>query len=161
MQEKRNCYLQDAMHKASHKVIELAKENDCRTIVIGDLKGIKQENRLKNFVQIPLQTLVEQIKYKGQLAGIQVCLEEESYTSGVSAYDQEPVTRKYYDKSRRIKRGLFETTEGRLVNSDTNGSLNIMRKYVVKQELRNVVPILVKQWRDNGYMDCPVRLAVI
>ncbi|MBN2220711.1 MAG: transposase, partial [Vallitaleaceae bacterium] len=120
-----------------------------------------QENTRKSFVQIPLHILVKQIEYKGRLAGIHVCLEEESYTSGVSAYNQEPITRMYYNEKRRVKRGLFVTTEGKLVNSDTNGSLNIMRKYVVREEIRNVVPILVKQWRDNGCMDHPVRLAVI
>ena len=161
LQEKRNAYLHDAMHKASRKVIDLAKENDCKTIVVGDLKGIKQENTRKSFVQIPLHILVKQIEYKGRLAGIHVCLEEESYTSGVSAYNQEPVTRMYYNEKRRVKRGLFVTTEGKLVNSDTNGSLNIMRKYIVREEIRNVVPILVKQWRDNGCMDHPVRLAVV
>ena len=34
----------------------------------------------------------------------------------------------YYDKSRRIKRGLFKSNSGLLINSDVNGSLQIMMK---------------------------------
>ena len=30
---------------------------------------------------------------------------------------------------RRIKRGLFESNKGRLINADLNGAINIMRRY--------------------------------
>ena len=33
-------------------------------------------------------------------------------------------------KSRRIKRGLFKTNSGRIINADINGALNILRKYI-------------------------------
>lgn len=58
-------------------------------------------------MQILVQRLVEQIKYKAKLVGVEVKLQKEYYTSGVSAYDLEPITKKYYNKNRRIKRGLF------------------------------------------------------
>ena len=140
----------------SRIIINLALEHKCRTVVIGDLKGIKQGSYVKGFVQIPVQRLVEQIKYKAQLVGIEVKLLKEEYTSGVSAYDLEPITKKYYNKSRRVKRGLFKTNQGYLVNSDVNGSLNILRKYLKD----NVVPMSIFRLRDNGILDMPVRIRV-
>ncbi len=62
LQKERNDYIHDAMHKASSKVICLALEHKCRTIVIGDLKEIKQNSHIKSFVQIPLQKLVKMIE---------------------------------------------------------------------------------------------------
>ena len=35
--------------------------------------------------------------------------------------------------TKRICRGLYKSTTGRLVNADVNGPLNIMRKHVIKQ----------------------------
>ena len=40
------------------------------------------------------------------------------------------IKKENYDKTRRIKRGLFKTKTGKIINSDINGSLNILRKYV-------------------------------
>ena len=34
------------------------------------------------------------------------------------------------EKIKKIKRGLFQTKEKRLINADVNGSLNILRKVV-------------------------------
>lgn len=45
----------------------------------------------KFFVQIPTQRLVELIKYKDKLQGITIKMQEETYTSGCSAIDLEPV----------------------------------------------------------------------
>jgi putative transposase len=160
VQQKRNRVMLDTIHKVSRKVIDLAVEQKCRTILIGDLKGIKQQSNIKSFVQIPIQMLMKQIKYKAKLKGIEVILVNESYTSGVSAPDMEPVTKESYDKSRRIKRGLFVTNTGKYINSDINGSLNIMRKYLSKTERKNVVPMPLTRLRNNGCLDHPVRLLV-
>lgn len=63
-------FIKDYIHRASKKIIEIAIINECKTIIIGDFSGIKQENRSKSFVQIPQQQLVEKIKYKAGLSGI-------------------------------------------------------------------------------------------
>ena len=129
--EKRRNYIETYMHKVSRMVITYAKENNAGKIVIGDLKDIKQNmDYNKNFVQIPLQNLVEKIKYKAAIEGIEVDYISEKYTSGVSALDKEEITKENYDKSRRKYRGLFITNEGKKINADINGSLNIIRKYI-------------------------------
>ena len=119
------------MHKVSKLVIEYAKENNCGIVVIGNIKDIKEKmNYNKNFVQIPIQNLVEKIKYKAKLEGIRVEFVSEKYTSGVSAIDKEEITKENYNKKRRISRGIFITNKGIKINADINGSLNILRRYI-------------------------------
>ena len=135
---KRDNYMHNATYQISRIIVNDAIKQKCYTIVIGDLKGIKQHSKIKGFVQIPIQKLVNLITYKAELLGVEVNLVKEYYTSGVSAYDLESVDIKHYNINRRVKRGLFRTNEGHLVNSDINGSLNIMRRYE-----KNVVPMVV------------------
>ena len=150
----RNNYINDYLHKVSKNIIDKAIENNVSRIVIGKLKGVKQNmNFNKSFVQIPIQRLVELITYKAKLHGISIKLQEESYTSGCSAIDLEPITKKYYDKSRGIARGLFQSTYG-IVNADINGSLNILRK------AEKCIPDLVNTMRDKGNWTHPQRIRV-
>ena len=154
LQKKRNDYINDYIHKASRKIINLALDNNCNTIVIGDFSGVKQGNQAKSFVQIPQQRMVEMIKYKAKLIGIDVIMQKESYTSGCSAIDEEEVSKKYYDKSRRIERGLFVSNDGIKINADQNGSINILRKYL------KCSPKYLKDMRDNGYVANPLRITI-
>ena len=129
--EERKNYTNTYMHKASRMIINYAKENACGTIVIGDIKNIKQNMKNnKRFVEMPLQNLVKKIEYKAKLEGIEVEKMGEEYTSGVSSIDKEEINRNYYNKTRRIKRGLSKTNRGKIINADINGSLNILRKYI-------------------------------
>lgn len=152
---KRKNFVADYLHKASKKIVELATENNVSTIVIGDIAEIKQNNKHnKHFVSIPIQRLKDLIEYKAKLEGIKVVFVNEAYTSGCSAIDEESLSKTDYDKSRRIKRGLFKTGN-KVINADVNGSLNIMRKH-----LKNGTPKMVKQIRDMGEVDTPERLRV-
>lgn len=138
--EKRRNYIESFMHKVSKMVIDYAIENKCQTIVLGDIRDIKHEmNFNRNFVQIPLQNLVQKIEYKAKLKGISVEKISEKYTSGVSAIDNEEITKENYNKKRRIYRGLFVTEEGKRINADINGSLNILRKYVSSKTKLEIV----------------------
>src|SRR6056297_244117 len=127
---KRRNFVFDYLHKASKKIVELALKNNVSTIVIGDIAEIKQNNKHnKHFVSIPIQRLKDLIEYKAKLEGIKVVFVNEAYTSGCSAIDEESLSKTDYDKSRRIKRGLFKTGN-KVINADVNGSLNIMRKHL-------------------------------
>jgi len=68
------------------------------------------------------------IQYKAEERGIAVILTEESYTSGTSFIDNEEPTKEYYNKSRRIHRGLFKSNNGILINADLNGAYQIIKK---------------------------------
>ena len=135
----------------------------------GDFRTIKTGNKIKYFVQIPHTRLKEQIKYKGRLKGIKVVEINESYTSIVSSIDLEKAEKINANKKRRIKRGLFKTSYG-IMNSDINGSLNILMKY---DNYKNI-PMLVKKVRNKvnyevregtlgykGYQEYPIRLKVV
>ena len=72
------------------------------------------------------------LKYKCELLGITVIINEESYTSKCSFLDNEKICKHEHYKGRRIKRGLFKTSKGKLINADVNGALNILKKYLEK-----------------------------
>ena len=130
---KRNRKVEDYLHKASRKVIDLCAEQDVSVLVIGKNKGWKQEAKLgrrvnQSFVQLPFARFIQMLQYKAESMGMKVVLTEESYTSGTSFLDSEVPTKDCYNKSRRVHRGLFQANDGRKINADVNGAYQIMRK---------------------------------
>ncbi|WP_052702784.1 IS200/IS605 family accessory protein TnpB-related protein [Paenibacillus beijingensis] len=151
-----NRYVHNFLHQASRQIVDLAVEHQCRTIVIGKMKGIKHEHPCKMFVQIPHARFVDLITYKAKLAGIKVTRQNEAYTSGCSALDEENISQKSYAPGRRIHRGLFVSNMGLAINADVNGSLNILRKYMKQKGS----PDLIRSARDNGCLKHPKRILV-
>jgi putative transposase len=137
---KRNLKVDDYLHKASRYLINKLIELNIGTLVIGKNEGWKQELNIgsqnnQNFTQIPHTRFMEQLTYKAELEGISVIITEESYTSKSSFLDQDvlPKYKKGENHSfsgNRIKRGLYKSAEGVLINADVNGSLNILRKAI-------------------------------
>ena len=102
---------------------------------MGKNDGWKQEMNIgkvnnQNFVNVPFNLLINMLKYKSQLEGINFILNEESYTSKCSFLDNESINKHNKYKGSRIKRGLFISSTGKIINADLNGSLNILRKVV-------------------------------
>jgi transposase len=116
-------------------------------------------------VAIPFDRLIQQIRYKAQLVGIKVTTEEEGYTSKCSALDLETIG-KHEDHAyagKRVKRGLFRTSLGILINADVNGALNILRKvigdtflkpFVEKVKLYKVARLIP----SSGYLCYPFKV---
>lgn len=132
---KRNNKINDYMHKASRLVVNQLVSNKVSNLVIGYNKEWKQESSMsrqnnQNFVQIPHRKFIQMLQYKCKLEAINVILQEESYSSKCSFIDNEPVKKHDEYKGRRIKRGLFTSSEGFVLNADINGALNILRKAV-------------------------------
>lgn len=130
---KRNAKMDDYLHKASRHIIRYCLTHDIRTIVIGKNKEWKKGSNMgkknnQNFVQIPFAKFIKMIQYKADEQGIAVILTEESYTSGTSFIDDEQPVKENYNKSRRIKRGLFRSDGGILINADLNGAYQIIKK---------------------------------
>lgn len=139
----RNTKVKQFAHKATKRIIEYTLNCDANTIVIGHNKQIKQKAKMgkrnnQNFINIPHAKMIAMLKYKAALNGIKVIEVDESYTSQTSFLDGElPIkangnkTRKEKQISpinRRIKRGLFKTNTGKLINADVNGALQIIKK---------------------------------
>ena len=132
---KRNNKVKDYLHKSSRKIVNFLVSNNISTLIIGYNEEWKQNINLgrtnnQAFVNIPFYTFIKQLEYKCKLEGISVILTEESYTSKCSFLDDETIEEHENYLGKRIKRGLFKSAEGKLINADLNGSLNILRKVV-------------------------------
>jgi IS605 OrfB family transposase len=130
---KRNNKVKDYLHQSSRYVMNQLVSNQISVLVIGKNDQWKQEIALgsrtnQNFVQIPHATFIDQLKYKAQLVGIRVVLQEESYTSKCSFLDGESIQKHAEYQGKRIKRGLFRSKNGTVLNADVNGSANILKK---------------------------------
>lgn len=134
---KRNNKIKDYLHKSSHIIVNHLVSNNINTLVIGKNKGWKQDIKIgkinnQKFVQIPHTFFIEMLKYKAELEGINILIQEESYTSKCSFLDNETIRKHEQYKGKRIKRGLFRTKENKLINADLNGALNILKKAIGK-----------------------------
>ncbi|WP_069471117.1 RNA-guided endonuclease InsQ/TnpB family protein [Candidatus Marithrix sp. Canyon 246] len=148
--EKRNNKIDTYLHVASRTVVDWLIKNNIGTLIIGKnaqwKTGIKIGKRNnQNFVQLPHARLIELVKYKFEQQNGIVVINEESYTSKASALDGDelPKFSKRSNKKpdfsgKRVKRGLYKTLQGLLINADVNGALNIIKK-VAKNSLDDLV----------------------
>lgn len=132
---KRNNKIKNYLHKSSRYIVNHLVSNEINTLVVGYNKGWKQDINIgkvnnQKFVNIPYLMFINMLKYKCELAGINFILNEESYTSKCSFLDYEEIKKQKEYKGKRIKRGLFKSAKGKLINADLNGSLNILRKVI-------------------------------
>lgn len=149
---RRNNQIYDYMHQTAVHFIQWCVDNRIDTVVCGVNKGWKQETNTsrtnnQNFIQIPFSYLRNIIKYKCEQLGIIYVEQEESYTSQASFLDNDfiPVYKKGNNKKckfsgkrapKRYKgyykkdgfRGLYKAGDDTIINSDLNGSANILRK---------------------------------
>lgn len=159
---KRNNIMNDYIHKTTRYIINYCKENNIDTIVIGNNKFQKQNKRkkqlkgLKNFVQVPIKRIIEQLKYKLEYENIRLIETEESYTSKTSFLDNEIPNKETVPRGKRIKRGIFKRPNGEYVNADVNGSLQILSK-VISTRLLEKLRLVVS---SNGLALNPLKIAL-
>jgi len=149
---KRHNVMKNFIHNASKMIVNYCIKNNIDTLICGYNKKWKQNVEMgtsnnQKFVSIPYKMFVDQLQYKCENVGIKYIINNESYTSGTSFLDGEMPTKENYNKSRRIKRGLFKSNTGKLINSDVNGSLQIMKKVfsdTISYEIEGVLnPIVI------------------
>jgi IS605 OrfB family transposase len=138
----RNRQVNHYLHTASKRIIDFLVKQGVGTIIVGKNPLWKQETSMgrrnnQNFVQIPHARFIDMLMYKAELVGIQVEVQEESYTSKASFLDLDSIpTYKPNDEEehtfsgKRIGRRnrLYRTKDGRKICADVNGSYNILRK---------------------------------
>jgi putative transposase len=164
---KRNCRVENYIHTASRRVIDWCKAVGVGLLAVGKNEGWKDSINIskrnnQQFVCIPHARLIEMLQYKGELKGVQVVVNEEAYTSKASALDGDPLP-KYGSEvpkfsGKRVKRGLYKTATGRLINADVNGSMNNARK-VISEAFDEIVglpfiPVVVDPLRTTK--PCPL-----
>jgi putative transposase len=151
---KRDCKIQDYLHKSSNKIIQFCLDNELNTIIVGYNEFWKQKvnfGKVNNqkFVQIPFEKMLFMLKYKCEKHGINITTHEESYTSKCSFLDNEIIGKHDEYLGKRIKRGMFRSYNGILINSDVNGSYNIIKKVFPKAFVNGIEGVAVHPYRVN------------
>ena len=134
---KRSNRINDYLHKTTKIFVNYLVFKEITNVVIGYNKEWKQGINIgrvnnQNFVGIPYYKLLNMLTYKCEMEGISVIVTEESYTSKCSFLDDEDICKHEEYAGKRIKRGLYEASDGRLINADVNGALNILKKVIGK-----------------------------
>ena len=162
---KRNHKIDNYIHQLSRKLINHLSELGVKNIIYGKNVNFKKEINLgkvtnQNFVNIPFNQIIERLRYKALLAGINFMTVEESYTSKTSFLDEEKLHSYKANKPKkgytfignRFTRSLFKSKEGYIIHADINASFNIIRKvtgdiiynFVDKASIRGSCPKRVK-----------------
>ena len=154
----RNFWIEDHIHKVSRFVINYCVDNNIGSLVVGLNKGWKQEINLgkktnQKFVEIPFSRLIDKISYKCKLVGISFYLSEESYTSKVDHLAFEGLEKHDVYLGRRKKRGLFQSSIGKLINADINGAIGIGRKVFGDSYVSRII--------DSGLAFNPIRVNIL
>jgi len=165
---KRSNQVKDYMNQAVRYLVNYCLAQGMGKVVVGYNPTIKQNVNLgthnnQNFVQIPHHLFRLKLKSLCERVGLAYIEQEESYTSKASATDGDPLpvynsdnpqTPKFSGK--RVKRGLYRTASGKLINADANGALNILRKYLnlskakENQFLQRISGCLIQPFRLVG-----------
>ena len=160
---RRNRKIKDYMHKVSRKIVEYMEANSLNTLFVGKNVGWKDSINLgktnnQNFVSIPYNMLIQMLEYKCKLAGINVVIVNEAYTSKCSFLDREKISKHASYAGKRIRRGLFISSSGIMINADVNGSLNIMRLGLEKQNVKLDVVEEILRPENKRFVFNPVRI---
>ena len=159
----RNNKVNDYMNKVARKIIDYCIKNDIGTLVVGYNETFQKSSHMgkqnnQSFVNIPYGQLRFKLEYLCELNGITYVKQEESYTSKASFWDKDNIPvynndnpQSYVFSGKRIHRGMYQCANGKCLNADVNGALNIMRK-------SNVVSLNTLYAR--GEVDTPVRIRI-
>ena len=161
---KRNNRINDYLSKAARIIINYCLNNDIGKLVLGYNEDFQRNSNIgsinnQNFVNIPYSKLRDKLEYLSKLYGIEFKLQEESYTSIASFFDRDEIpiynkdnSQEYIFSGKRIKRGLYKTKKGYLLNADCNGALNILRKSKV---------VSLEALYHRGELNTPKRIRVV
>ena len=137
---KRKNRINDYINKTCRYIINYCLSNNIGTLVVGYNQSFQNKTNLgkKNnqiFTQLPFGKIREKLEYLCKRYNINYILQEESYTSKASFFDNDDLPtynmdnpQTYEFSGKRVKRGLYQTKDGYRFNADCNGALNILRK---------------------------------
>lgn len=137
---KRKNRVDDYINKTCRYIINYCISNDIGTLVIGYNQSFQNKTNLGKrnnqiFTHLPFGKIREKLEYLCKRYNINYILQEESYTSKASFFDNDDLPiynadnpQTYEFSGKRVKRGLYQTKNNYLFNADCNGALNILRK---------------------------------
>ena len=137
---KREEQLRNYIGYYTNQLIEILKKEKISKLIVGYNKNWKQNINIgkannQNFVNIPFRKILDILRYKLEENGIECKEQEESYTSKSSYLDNDNIPT--YQKGnlqatifsgKRITRNLYQSKQGKIINADLNGALNILKK---------------------------------
>jgi len=127
----RNNQMTYGINKAAKFIIDHAKKEKVKDIMIGynagfkDIKSNKQNHQW--FKPIPIARLRDRIISLADENQIEYQVINGAYTSMASFIDKDDFKKREFS-GQRIKRGLYRSKKGILINADLNASLNMIRK---------------------------------
>lgn len=160
---KRKNRINDYINKTCRHIVNYCLINDIGTLIIGYNQSFQSRANLgrKNnqiFTQLPFGKIREKLEYLCKRYNVNYILQEESYTSKASFFDNDELPiynadnpQTYEFSGKRIKRGLYQTKNNYRFNADCNGALNILRK-------SKAVDVTVLCCR--GELDTPKRIRI-
>ena len=157
----RNKRISQFFASIANLLVSLSLRENIGTIIIS--KGLMEEYQKKstkgkkfnqNFRTIPFGKFIQMLKYKCDIAGIDLKItEEESYTSKTSSISGSLEKKEFNGK--RIKRGLFKDKKmNKVYNADLNGALNIAIKELGKKVREQFLKL--PNWLDK--LSRPIKL---
>ncbi|WP_425449505.1 RNA-guided endonuclease InsQ/TnpB family protein [Dethiothermospora halolimnae] len=151
---KRTNQVQDYLNKSVAFIVNYCIKNEIANIAIGynqafqELSNIGHRNN-QIFTQMPYSKFLKKLKFKCKKNNINLTIVDESYTSKASFLDNDFLpekrsNKKYTFSGKRVKRGLYIASDGRLINADVNGAFNILRKRKL------VSPAIIRRIQSSG-----------
>ena len=137
---KRKNRVNDYINKTCRYIINYCLTHDIGTLVIGYNQSFQNKTNLGKrnnqiFTHLPFGKIREKLEYLCKRYNINYMLQEESYTSKASFFDNDELPiynmdnpQEYEFSGKRVKRGLYRTKNNYRFNADCNGALNILRK---------------------------------
>ncbi|MFA5759675.1 MAG: transposase [Clostridia bacterium] len=155
---KRNNILKDALNQYVNYIIKYCIHHKIENIIVGQGYLAQQNSDLgksnnQNFTQIPFGKFCQKLQWKCEKYGINYSSINESYTSKCDHLANEEMI--YHEEylGKRIKRGLFSSSTGVLLNADVNGALGMIIKGKHKVDLNQLV--------SSGCLTQPSRISLL
>lgn len=140
----RYTWMENFIHHTSSYIRDYCVEHRISQVIVGNNLFWKQNIQLgkrtnQNFVSIPYYNLTRKLRYKLNEVGIELIETDESYTSKIDHLAYEPMCHQKKYLGKRIKRGLFKSSTGTLLNADVNGCIGIARKVFGDAVIRQII----------------------
>ena len=139
-------------------------QNNIKIIILGWNSDFQRKSNLGRkvnqfFTSMSFNKIKDNLEYRCKMNNIKFILQEESFTSKASFLDNDYMLsykkdeklgyvlrtiddkvelRKQQFAGKRVKRGLYKSKNGILINSDMNGVLNILKKYLLNKEYKQL-----------------------
>lgn len=146
--ERRRFVQKDFFHKAARFLVNYCVQNHLHAILMGDWTKIREnfDETAKDWGKkgnaklhaFPFKKFRKLITYKCALAGIRLIVRSEAYTSQCPP-DSLGFSKEFSKKQNRRHRGLF-VHEGVLLNADSVGAFNILRKFLLDERKELKLP---------------------